>query len=77
MCAWSAPDYEIMKANIEIDLEPFTVPNFAREKGRADATPIPLDLLSPETLWLMCNEFRAAVFKKAGKKFPDLPAEER
>lgn len=66
-----------MKTQIEIDLKPFTVPNFviaandlkAREEGCENQS-FPLAYLSSETLDQMCREFRDAVFEKAGKRQP-------
>ena len=63
-----------MKTSIEIELQPFTVPNFViplrkprpRQDGFESAPGLPLSDLSAETLTLMCDEFRSAVFKKAG-----------
>lgn len=66
-----------MKADLHIEIELFTVPNFARRKqagtGRGDEMSIPLSDLSPETLESLCDEFRREVFKKAGKSRPPQP----
>ena len=61
-----------------IELQPFTVPNFAkqfapvrnREDGWIETPAIPLSELSAETLEAMCAEFREGVFKKARKAKP-------
>lgn len=62
-----------------IELQPFTVPNFARqvqpagrrEDGWIETPAIPIAELSAETLEAMCSEFRRAVFEKAGKMPPN------
>lgn len=61
-----------MRATIELSIKPFTVPNFVigEVAGEGDGRSIALWELSPETLDAMCNEFREAVFKKAGKRDP-------
>jgi len=62
-----------MKATIEIDLEAFSVPNFVRTKSLSndeEGTAISIKDLDPLTLDRLCNEFRAQVFKKAGKQEP-------
>ena len=66
-----------MKATIEIDFRPFTVPNFvvadndmeSRVAGCENQS-FPLSALSPETLDKMCEQFRRAVFDKAKKQQP-------
>lgn len=58
-----------------IELHPFKVPNFVRQvmpprpkqDGMTELPAIPLSDLSAETLDAMCDEFRNAVFQKAGK----------
>lgn len=57
-----------MKAKIEIDLKPFTVPNFVVPEVGGDG--LPLSVLDSLTLDRMCREFRASVFQKAGKEMP-------
>ena len=67
-----------MKAQIEIELQPFEVPNFVltvqeprpKQEGFQETPKYPLSHLSPETLERLCNEFRDAVFAKAGKQHP-------
>ena len=69
-----------MKAKIEIELQPFQVPNFvlavpgtrSREDGFTEAAKFALSELSALTLEDLCDQFRAEVFKKAGKRDPDL-----
>lgn len=62
-----------MKVQIELDIAPFTVPNFVRRKTSVsgeDETGIPLSDLDPTALSTLCDEFRREVFKKAGKQQP-------
>jgi|KBSMisStandDraft_5_1062788.scaffolds.fasta_scaffold213064_5 hypothetical protein len=67
-----------MKAKIEIELQPFTVPNFVltvqeprpKQDGIQETPKYPLSELDPETLDKLCDEFRDAVFAKAGKQQP-------
>lgn len=73
-----------MKATIEIELQPFTVPNFVRPapKQRAkgenvssdETAAIALSDLSATTLDMMCDDFRREIFKKAGKQQPPTAA---
>lgn len=68
---------------IEIKLQPFTTPNFViaqvppqpREHGFAQAPSFPLSEVDADSLSVMCDEFRAEVFKKAGKRDPRAPTE--
>ena len=61
-----------------IKLQPFAVPDDAipaggtgrRQDGPLFRTPIPLSELSPETLSALCDNFRSAVFQRAGKLDP-------
>ena len=63
-----------MKAEVILNLKPFTVPNFVVYDGwREDSSQrdsIPLGALSDETLYALCVEFVKAVYKKADKKHP-------
>lgn len=63
-----------MKAMIEIELQPFTVPNFVIRKprtgGDSESFSYGLDELDPNTLDRLCSDFRREVFKKAGKNEP-------
>jgi hypothetical protein len=62
-----------VKTKIEVDLAPFTVPNFVRaeeEDTGKERTAIALSELDSLTLESLCNEFRDAVFAKAGKSRP-------
>jgi hypothetical protein len=63
-----------VKAKIDFELKPFTVPNFAITERdprlEIEETSLPLKALDSDTLDRLCNDFRAAVFKKAGKPQP-------
>lgn len=67
-----------MKATIEIQLQPFSTPNFVRlvdepstrGEGILAATTYPLSALDPQTLYQLCSDFRTEVFMKAGKQMP-------
>lgn len=68
-----------MKASIEMDIAPFTIPNFVREKtdpgdASKEGYAVPLSALDPLTLDRLCRDFRDAVFNKAGKQKPPEPA---
>ncbi len=58
-----------MKVKIETELKPFTVPNYVIKKGDHDSS-YHLSELSAEDLEIMCDEFKQAVFEKAGKSRP-------
>ena len=57
-----------------IKLRGFTVPNYVvaemPARPRQQAPSFPLSELEAETLARLCDEFRAAVFEKAGKVDP-------
>ena len=63
----------------EIELQPFTVPNFVRpvpkigkrEEGFIETPVIPLSDLSNDTLERLCEEFKKSVFEKARKQLSD------
>ena len=65
-------------SELKLKLKPFTVPNFvigegqvaSRQEGWAQNPPYPLSYLDSETLLELCNEFKRAVFKKAGLPEP-------
>ncbi len=61
-------------AAIELKLKPFTVPSFVIAATTTEILvpppSFPLGDLSAETLAAMCDDFRATVFAKAGKKDP-------
>lgn len=67
-----------MNANIEVKLKPFKTPNFVlveepakpREEGFAEGRKFSLSELDADTLSRMCNDFRAEIFKKAGRHEP-------
>ena len=73
-----------MKAKIEVELQPFTIPNFVltvkEPRPKQDCIQeIPkyaLSELDTYTLDRLCDEFRDAVFAKAGKQQPpqNMPA---
>jgi len=68
-----------MKIKMEVDLVPMTVPNYViavtppgkRQDGFAEGPKYKLSELSEQVLSQLCNEFRAEIFKKAGKDDPD------
>jgi hypothetical protein len=67
-----------MKASIEVELQPFTVPNYVltvqptrlKQEGIVETPKLALSDLDSMTLERLCNEFRDAVFNKAGKSRP-------
>lgn len=66
----------MIKADIAIELNPFTVPNFVTlvHKAGFDKGSIALSELPAETLDKLCNEFRKNVFKRAGVEVPPTAA---
>lgn len=66
--------------SINIPLRPFNVPNFvimdtpsgSRNEGLKDPPSFPVSAVDEQTLSLMCDDFRAGVFAKAGKIDPRL-----
>lgn len=57
-----------MKAKVEIDVLPFTVPNFVRLGVEGSkSTAIPLSRVDRGTLELLCDRFRAEVFERADR----------
>lgn len=61
-----------MKVQVEMEVQPFTVPNFVLLTGKSSTgdgkiNSIPLKDLSREDLTALCNEFRVSVFKAAGQ----------
>lgn len=64
--------------NHSVNLRPFSVPSYViqevpprtRQEGIVEAPTYRLDELDAETLAAMCDEFRRAVFHKAGKQDP-------
>lgn len=68
-----------MKACVAIDIQPFTIPNFVRRDkktagpGDPDAeAAFELAAVDAQTLSTLCDQFRADIFKKAGKTDPRL-----
>ena len=67
-----------MKAILQVELRPFQVPNFVRavskpglkQDGMQELPCYPLSDLDPLMLDKLCSEFRAEVFRKAGKEPP-------
>ena len=64
-----------MKVSINIDIQPFSTPNFVLATAKSgqnsgSETSYPLSDFDPETLDRLCDQFRTAVFKKAGKNEP-------
>lgn len=67
-----------MKASIEVELRPFTVPNYVltvqpprlKQEGIVETPKLSLSDLDSLTLERLCNDFREEVFTKAGKSRP-------
>jgi hypothetical protein len=67
-----------MRATLQVELQPFQTPNFVRavvkpckgEDGIQEPPCYPLSDLNAETLDYLCRDFRAEVFRKAGKEQP-------
>jgi hypothetical protein len=74
----SEPERKSVKASIEVELQPFTTPNFVltvqpprlKQEGFVETPKLSLSDLDSLTLSRMCDEFRREVFKKAGKEEP-------
>ena len=66
-----------MKVKVEIDLKPFSLPNYvvAVDDGDGKDRSFPISVLDSATLDGMCEDFRVAMFKKAGKQLPPIEAE--
>ena len=60
-----------MKMKIEVEVEPFTAPNFVRVSDAAE-TAVPLADVDAQVLSALCDQFRESVFKIARKKDPRL-----
>ena len=63
-----------MKVNITVNIKPFNVPNFVVSKesdtdGAAKES-YPLHCLDIETIEKLCDDFKIAVFNKAGLPMP-------
>lgn len=67
-----------MKATIDVTLEPFSIPFFVRRNpksavpGDDNSAAFPLSDVDANALSALCDQFRADVFKKAGKTDPRL-----
>lgn len=61
-----------MKADVGLDLKPFIVPQCVNVAGLENEREVsfPISVISATDLERMCDEFRDAVFKKAGKPRP-------
>lgn len=63
---------------MKLELQPFSTPNFAlakvrsglRQEGIIEGPKWPLSEVDADTLSELCDEFRAEVFRKAGKADP-------
>lgn len=74
-----------MKAKIDVTLKPFTVPNFVLVEDprppdgtvEREAGSFPLEMVDPETLDRLCDDFKTAVFAKAKKSPPPTVTQER
>lgn len=62
-----------MKTTIQVDIQPFTLPNFVRVEGDDDKA-IPISELDSVTLDALCREFRTGIFEKAGAEQPPIAA---
>ena len=78
-CWASVPGREVnMKATLQVELQPFQTPNFVRavgkpglkQDGMQELPCYPLSDLDSLTLDKLCDDFRAEVFRKAGKEQP-------
>jgi len=61
-----------MKVQVEMEVQPFTVPYYVLVKGQSATgdgkiNSIPLKDLSRDDLESLCDEFRASVLKAAGQ----------
>lgn len=71
-----------MSPKMQVDVMAWTTPNFVRLKmppgqrqdGWNDAPGIPLGEINADVLSMLCDDFRAEVFKKAGKVDPQARA---
>lgn len=67
-----------MKVSIQVELEPFEVPDFVvavsepgvRQDGMQPKQKYPLRNLDSYTLEKLCDDFRSEVFLRAGKSRP-------
>ncbi len=73
-----------MKATLQVELQPFQTPNFVRavgkpglkQDGMQELPCYPLSDLDSLTLDKLCEDFRAEVFRKAGKEQPVADADD-
>jgi hypothetical protein len=67
-----------MSVKIDLELQPFNTPNFVivkmparpRHDGWQESPKYSLAELDAQTLSALCDQFRAEIFKKAGKDDP-------
>ena len=69
-----------MKANIELNLRPFNIPNYVRiddnhKTATGEDRTIPLHMIDASTLEKMCEQFTNMVFKKAKRNRPPTQAD--
>lgn len=59
-----------MKARMEFELKPFTVPNFVVYDGfnGSQKDSVPLQLVPSDVLYALCKEFVESVYRKAEKE---------
>ena len=64
-----------MKARVMIEIKPFSIPSFLvlkADQGETTVASVKLSEVEESTLSALCDEFRAGVFKAAGKTDPHL-----
>lgn len=73
-----------MKANVNLVMQPWVVPNFVRcstasksDDSNEQNIAVPLKDIDPSDLQRMCDEFAATIFQKAGKSPPPTCEQER
>jgi hypothetical protein len=74
-------DRATVRTKMQVEVNAWQTPNFVtlktpprpRQEGWKEAPSIPLSELDADALSLLCDEFRAEVFRKAGKRDPDEP----
>jgi hypothetical protein len=68
-----------MKAKVEVTIQPFSIPHFVRREKKTAGPGDPdseaafsISTVDEQTLSALCDQFRADVFKLAGKTDPRL-----
>lgn len=69
-----------MKVKIEMELAPFTVPNYVlvkeepkpKQEGFIEGRKLHVSELDADTLDRLCEEFTKNIFEKAGKRRPPI-----